>query len=375
MNELMETGETSLLSIDLDAIQANWRILDARNGATETGAVVKADGYGLGLEPVANALWTAGARRFYVAQSGEGERLRRILPDATIVILAPVLPQGFARCRATALIPSLNGPEALRFWKNDAKANRSALPAMLHIDSGMTRLGFDDATFPSVFAELSDAECAAITEVSSHLACADEPSHPLNLEQLNRFQAATASVPSSIHRSFANSSGLFLSQAFSEFGARPGMALYGLNPTSVNPNPMRAVVNLQVRILQTRVLERDERVGYGATASAEAGSRIAVIAAGYADGLHRCIGGAGRVWINGEAAPILGRISMDLITVDVSHMLESQVVPGGWAEVIGPHQSADDLAAATGTIGYEILTSLGARYQRQYMPLTPEMSA
>lgn len=375
MSELTETGEPGLLSIDLKAIQANWRLLDARNGATETGAVVKAEGYGLGLEPVANALWRAGARRFYVAQSGEGKRLRSILPDATIVILAPVLPQGFAQCRAASLIPSLNGPEALRLWKNDAQANGSALPAMLHIDSGITRLGFDDATFPSVFAELSDAECAAITEVSSHLACADEPSHPLNFEQLNRFKAATANVPSSIHRSFANSSGLFLGQAFSEFGARPGMALYGLNPTPENPNPMRAVVSLQVRILQTRVLERDERIGYGATASAEAGSRIAVIAAGYADGLHRCIGGAGRVWINGEAAAILGRISMDLIAVDVSHMLESQVFPGGWAEVIGPHQSADDLAAAAGTIGYEILTSLGTRYQRQYLPLTPEMSA
>lgn len=375
MNKLADTGEPGLLSIDLDAIQANWRLLSARNGAAETGAVVKADAYGLGLEPVANALWAAGARRFYVAQSGEGERLRHILPDATIVILAPVLPQGFARCRASALIPSLNGPEALRFWQDDAKANGSALPAMLHIDSGMTRLGFDDTTFPAVFAALSDAECAAITEVSSHLACADEHSHPLNLEQLNRFQTATAGVPATIHRSFANSSGLFLGEAFLDFGARLGMALYGLNPTPVNPNPMRAAVNLQVRILQTRVLGREERVGYGATASAQAGSRIAVIAAGYADGLHRCIGDDGRVWINGEAAPILGRISMDLIAVDVSHMLESRVVPGGWAEVIGPHQSADDLAAAAGTIGYEILTSLGARYERRYLPAMPEISA
>ena len=138
---------------------------------------------------------------------------------------------------------------------------------------------------------------------------------------------------------------------------------------------MRPAVNLQVRILQTRVLGRNERVGYGATASAKAGARIAVIAAGYADGLHRCIGSDGRVWVNGEAAPILGRISMDLITVDVSHMLESQVVPGGWAEVIGPHQNADDLATAAGTIGYEILTSLGARYERRYLPAMREISA
>ena len=375
MNDLADTGEPGLLSIDLAAIQANWLLLNGRNGAAETGAVVKANAYGLGLEPIAKALWTAGARRFYVAQSGEGERLRRILPDATIIILAPILPQGFARCRASALIPSLNGPEALQFWRDDAKSNGSTLPAMLHIDSGMTRLGFDDAAFPAEFAALSDTECAAIAEVASHLACADEPSHPLNMELLERFQAATASIPASIPRSFANSSGLFLGEAFNGIGARPGMALYGLNPTPTQPNPMRPAVNLQVRILQTRVLGRNESVGYGATTSAKAGARIAVIAAGYADGLHRCIGGDGRVWINGEAAPILGRISMDLIAFDVSHMLESQVVPGGWAEVIGPHQSADDLAAVAGTIGYEILTSLGARYERRYLPAMPEISA
>ncbi len=375
MNDLADTGEPGLLSIDLAAIQANWLLLNGRNGATETGAVVKANAYGLGLEPVAEALWTAGARRFYVAQSGEGQRLRRVLPDATIIILAPVLPQGFARCRGSALIPSLNGPDALEFWRDDVKANGSALPAMLHIDTGLTRLGFDDAAFPALFAALSNTEHAAIAEVSTHLACADEPSHPLNMEQLERFHAATANVPAAIVRSFANSSGMFLGEAFNRFGARPGMALYGLNPTPAQPNPMRPAVNLRVRILQTRVLSRNECVGYGATVSAKAGARIAVIAAGYSDGLHRCIGGDGRIWINGEAAPILGRISMDLIAVDVSHMLESQVVPGGWAEVIGPHQSADDLAAAAGTIGYEILTSLGARYERRYLPAMPEISA
>ena len=374
MNEPADTGEPGLLSIDLAAIQANWRLLNSCNSAAETGAVVKANAYGLGLEHVAKALWTAGAKRFYVAQSGEGARLRRILPNATVIILAPVLPQGFAQCRASALIPSLNGPDALQLWRDDAKSNGSAIPAMLHIDTGMTRLGFDDAAFPNVFAALSDTERASITEVASHLACADEPSHPLNTEQLERFQTATAAVPGSILCSFANSSGLFLGKTFSAFGARPGMALYGLNPTPGKPNPMRAAVNLHVRVLQTRTLGRNESVGYGATASAKAGARIAVIAAGYADGLHRCIGGDGRVWINGKAAPILGRISMDLIAVDVSHMVESEVVSGGWAEVIGPHQSADDLAAAAGTIGYEILTGLGDRYERRYLPAMPEIS-
>lgn len=375
MNDPPDTGESGLLSINLDAIQANWRLLNAQNGDAETGAVVKADAYGLGLEPVAKALWEAGARRFYVAQSGEGERLRRILPDALIFILAPVLPHALPRCRAAALIPSLNGPDALQAWRDDAKANVCPLPAMLHIDSGMTRLGIDDAAFPSTFAALTLIERAALVEVSSHLACADDPKHPLNDEQLARFQDATDGLPKTIPRSFANSSGLFLGDPFRAFGARPGMALYGLNPTPSQPNPMRPVISLKVRILQTRTVGQNESVGYGATATAKAGARIAVIAAGYADGLHRCIGDSGRIWINGEAAPILGRISMDLIAVDVSHMLESQDVPGGWAEVIGPNQSADDLAKAAGTIGYEILTSLGGRYERRYLSTMPESSA
>jgi alanine racemase len=367
-----DQGEPGILTIDLAAIQANWQFLNVRSGGAGVGAVVKADAYGLGLEPVAKALWDAGARRFYVAQSGEGAALRQVLPDAAIVVLAPVLPHGFANCRESNLIPTLNGPEALAHWRDDAAAHNHSLPANIHVDSGMTRLGFDDAEFPAVFADLSEIERRTVVEISSHLACADDPTHPLNQEQLARFTQAIAAVPSEVLRSFANSSGICLGEGFAAYAARPGMALYGLNPTPNQPNPMRPVLSLHVRILQTRKLSRGESVGYGATATAHAGARIAVIAAGYADGLHRCIGDDGRVWINGEAAPILGRISMDLIAVDVSHMLESDVVSGGWAEVIGPHQSADDLAAAAGTIGYEILTSLGARYARCYLPASPE---
>lgn len=376
MNDLRAIGSAEgapgLLTIDLSAIQANWRRLNGLNGDNVCGAVVKADAYGLGLGPVAETLWKAGARRFYVAQSDEGARLRAVLPDVVIVVLAPVLPYGLSLCRDLNLVPTLNGPGDLQAWQDDTNTYTSPLPANLHIDTGMTRLGFDDQEFPAVFQSLSPGEQAAIVEVSSHLACADAPPHPLNAEQTNRFQAATSGLPKDILRSFPNSSGLFLN-GLGHYAARPGMALYGLNPTPGKTNPMQPAVSLAVRILQMRSLTRNKTVGYGATVTVKAGTRIATIAAGYADGLHRSISGAGRVWIGGEAAPILGRVSMDLIAVDVSHMLESHVVPGGWAEVIGPNQSTDDLAATAGTIGYEMLTSLSRRYARRYLPPSPKV--
>lgn len=362
-----EGAESGRLTIDLDAIGENWKRLNEASGAAETGAVVKADAYGLGLDAVAPALLSAGARRFYVAQAAEGARLRAFAPEAEIVVLAPVTPAGLSICREAGLVVTLNNPDALHAWRSEAATSGAYLPAAIHIDTGMTRLGFDWRSVAEVWSALDDREQTAIVEASSHLACADEPEHPLNDAQLKRFEEATASLPKSLRRSLANSSGVFLGPAYRQSCVRPGMAIYGLNPMPGRANPMTPAVRLDVRVLQVRTLSETESVGYGATATARAGTVIATIAAGYADGLHRALSNAGAVFVDGVAAPIVGRVSMDLIAVDVSAMPKDSIKAGDFAEAIGPHQSADALAEAAGTIGYEVLTSLGRRYERRYI--------
>lgn len=352
------------LTIDLEAIRANYAELARLTGAADTGAVVKADAYGLGLDAVAPTLWAAGARRFYVAQIEEAVRLRGLLAGAEITVMAPTLPASFAPAREHRLTVALNGPADLAHWREDIGSGAPP-PAQVHIDTGMTRLGFHDGDADALWASLDDAEAFGLTEVSSHLASADQPESPANRSQLQRFNRAVRNAPTGIRQSLANSSGIFLGPDFHFTGVRPGMALYGLNPTPDQPNPMRPAIRLDLRVLQVRRLEQAETVGYAGTATAPKGARIATIAAGYADGLHRTLHQTGGVFFGGKRAPIIGRISMDLITVDVTHIAESAV--GDFAEAIGPNQSADALAAAAGTIGYEILTSLGGRYARDYV--------
>ncbi len=351
------------LTVDLAAIRANWRLLAARAKPGETGAVVKADAYGLGADRVAPVLRAAGCRRFYVAQIEEGATLRSILPDADIVVLAPAMPDALAYARSHNLILTLNDGAALAHWRQDG----GAVAANLHVDTGMTRLGLDDMLAPAVWAGLSESERRMVDEVSSHLACADDPEHPANRDQLRRFRLATAELPAEVRRSLANSSGMFLGSDYLQSGQRPGMALYGLNPTPGRANPMRPVVGLEVRILQVRRLDRSATVGYGATATLPAGARFATIGAGYADGLHRSLTNSGSVFVGGQRAPVVGRVSMDLIAIDVSALSDQTLEANRMAEVIGPRQSADDLADAAGTIGYEVLTSLGRRYRRTYL--------
>lgn len=356
---------SSRLVIDVSAVQRNWRRLAARSSGALTGAVVKANCYGLGMAHLAPALWAAGARRFYVAQTQEGVALRDLLPEADIVVMAPILPESLAVARAAKLVLALNSEHDLAHWRSDA-ANGPLTPANLHLDTGMTRLGIDDYRVRDLWAALSNREQAAVEEVSSHLACADDPGHPANASQLHRFQVATAALPSRLLRSLANSSGIFLGGGFLQTAVRPGMAQYGLNPTPGRPNPMDNVVTLEARVLQTRTLRQAETVGYGATATAPAGSRIATIAIGYADGLVRRAARDGAVWFAGRRAPLIGRISMDLTAIDISNLPEGAAEPGAWAEVIGPNRSADAVAASIGTIGYEVLTGLGSRYAIEY---------
>ncbi|MXP63740.1 alanine racemase [Roseomonas sp. M0104] len=342
------------LEVDLGAIVANWRDLGARHPSGPAAGVVKADGYGLGAAPVARALAGSGCRHFFVAQLSEGLALREALGHGPMIAVLGGFPAGADA--GAALTPVLNSPR-------DVAAARAAglRGAILHVDTGMERLGLNAAELTAA-GDLSDL---GLRYVMTHLACADTPDHPLNAAQAARFAAAAEALPG-VPRSFANSAGIFLGRDFASGLARPGCALYGINPTPGLPNPMRQVLRLTVPVLQLRQVPAGVTVGYGATWTARRDSRIATIAAGYADGYPRALSGRSFATAAGRPVQLVGRISMDLITLDVTDVPE--LAQGDRVELIGPQQTPDDIAARTGTIGYEILTSLGARYRRRYLP-------
>jgi len=332
--------------------------------------VVKANGYGLGVDRVAPAFARAGARSFFVATIGEGLELRRVLsdaghPEAAIYVLNGPLPGTERELMAARVVPVLNSLGDLELWRAAGRAAGVRPAAALHIDTGMSRLGLPDdevdrlAEDPAALADL-DLRC-----YMTHLSSAPEPGHPENAAQLARFDAALARLPAA-PVSFANSSGIFLGQAYHRDLARPGVALYGVNPTPERANPMRRVVTLKARVLQVRQIDAQRGVGYGATFRAQGPTRIATIAAGYADGLLRHLSNSGYVAVGGRCAPVVGRVSMDSITLDVTALGDAAPGAGDFVDVIGDGHDQDALAREAGTIGYEVLTSLGARYHRVY---------
>ena len=362
-----ETGGT--LTIDLAAIEANWRTLVRELLTVECAAVVKANAYGLGLEPVTTTLVTAGCKTFFVADIAEARSVRSRARAADIYVL-----DGFAPDWGDAFIeinarPVINSTTELAEWDAFVSAHSWKGGAALHIDTGMRRLGIapDEA---AALAPRAQTENHGITLVMSHLACADTPDHPLNATQIKLFRELHM-LYSGIPASLANSSGIFLGDTVRYDLARPGAALYGVNPTPGKPNPMQSVVELTGRILQLRSVERDETVGYGATWTAKRASRIAVVALGYADGLVRSGGGTddhpgGSAIVAGKRCPIVGRISMDLVCVDVTDLPPGAVHRGEHATLVGGEIGVDEVAAAAGTIGYEILTRLGPRCHLVY---------
>ena len=343
---------TAVLTIDLDAIVANWRLLGGRVRPAECAAVVKADAYGLGAAEVAPALYAAGCRTFFVATIDEGVQLRPLLPEARLLVLCGVLPGTADEFLAHRLVPVLNSLEQVAEWANRAGA-------VLHIDTGMTRLGVGPAELP----RLGGFRPAL---VMSHMACADEPDRTMNRAQLDAFRAVAAAFPG-VPASLGASSAIFLGPDWHFDMVRPGAALYGLNPVPGTPNPMAQVVRLQGKILQVRDVDSPMTVGYGASHSVACPGRIATVALGYADGLFRSLGNRGHGVIAGEKVPVVGRISMDLTTFDVTAVAAEAVRPGAMIELIGPGHDADELAAEAGTIGYEVLTALGARSHRRYL--------
>lgn len=343
-----------LLRIDLGAIVANWQALRARHDQ-ETAAVVKADAYGLGAAPVARALRAAGCRSFFVAHLSEGIALRQALgpgPDIFVLNGFPPGADGDAK-----LITVLNG-------LGDLRAHAAAgSPAILHLDTGMARLGLDSREQAALAAEPGMLGGLNLRFVMTHLACADEPDHPLNEAQRAAFEDAARRLVPRVRRSLANSSGMFLGEGFRSHLARPGCALYGINPTPGAPNPMRQVVTLEAEVLQVRGIAAGDTVGYGASWAAPGPRRIATVAAGYADGYLRALSGRSFGHLHGVKVPLVGRVSMDLTTFDVTEVPQAQA--GDRILLIGGDgNTPDDIAARCGTIGYEILTSLGARYAR-----------
>ena len=348
------------LTIDLDVVAVNWRLLAELAAPAECAAVVKANAYGLGIAPVAQRLAQAGCRQFFVATLDEAITLRAVLADAAIAVLGEPVPGQEVMLLEHRLQPVLNHPGDLEAWRTNGRG----APAWLHVDMGMHRLGFSPDEWRRLLDLAPDWRALGVMGVMSHYACADEPDHPLNAQQ--RDAAHAAARQAGLPLSLGNSSGIFLGPDFRGDLVRPGMALYGLNPTPGRPNPMQQPVRLEVQVVQVREVTAKGTAGYGANAEVRPGQTLATVGLGYADGLHRALSGKGAIYFGGQRLPIIGRVSMDSIIVEATALAEKPK-PGDWVEVIGPNQSADAIADAAGTIGYEILTSLGQRYARTYI--------
>ncbi len=356
------------LTINIAAVSANYRAIQERVGPNCTvSGVVKANAYGLGVGPVSQGLYEEGCRLFFTATLPEALELRVILGEKpTIATLNGCDPVNIDLYKEANITPVLNHEGELNAYKAAAHAAERPLAAILQLDTGMNRLGFDAGTIhdlandPDAFAGLD------ILYIMSHFACADEPDHPKNAEQYNLF-LKTASAWPDLPKSICNSFGTYQNADWHLDMVRPGMALYGLNPTPYKPNPMQPVVKLETPILQIREAQKGEACGYNATFRFNKKTKLAIVSMGYADGILRSLTNKGALYWKGIRCPIRGRVSMDLVIVDLGAVPEKDLaIVGDTLEVIGPHQSADNLAHAAGTIGYEILTALGHRYERRY---------
>ena len=354
---------TSVLEIDLGAIAHNYRAYTAQvSDSTRVAAAVKANAYGLGMEQVSTTLANAGCTDFFVANLEEGVALRQVLADAHIYVLNGILPGQEHAFGAFRLSPVLNSFEQARLWRDYAEG-RDALPAPhLHVDTGMNRLGCPVSEVEKVMA----LRGLTLGGVMSHLACASTPDHPLNDEQLHSFSTVTRMLPD-LPASLANSAGVFLGEHYHFDMVRIGIGLYGGQPPGLAANPLRPIVRLRAQILQERDVPAGSSVGYEALYKTGVDRRIATIAAGYADGFPTGLSNSSHVVIGGQRVPVVGRVSMDLMTVDVTDVPLHLSSPGNWAELIGPEMSIEAVASAGNMIPYELLTGLGQRYSRVYI--------
>lgn len=359
MTSASEPLAPSRLTVNSGALAANYKLLREAAGC-ETAGVIKANGYGTGSPNALETLKGAGCKHFFVATPEEALSLG----TAGLYVLGGVYKGAETDYAAQGLIPVLNSLEEISRWHSCARRVGKKLPAIVHFDTAMNRLGLGAEETKKLIAYKSLLDGIDVRYIMSHFACSDENGHPHNEAQVQRFRAIAAEFPG-VKASLANSSGIMRSKDWCFDLARPGYALYGGNPLPEQSNPMSRVVTLEARVLQIRTARRGETVGYGASHTFEKDTTLATLSLGYADGFLRSGSGTAKLFWNGQPCPVRGRVSMDLITVETGH-LQNPPQTGDFMEVLGPHQSVDDLARAAGTTGYEILTSLSPRAKRVY---------
>jgi len=364
-----ESEAGGILTVDLSSIEANWRALGRRVTPSEAGAVVKADAYGCGIEQVVAALAKAGCKSFFVADLAEARRARSAAPQQAIYVLNGLAPGTAAAFADTNARPVINSLVELAEWDAFCTAQQWRGGAALHVDTGMNRLGIT-ANEAAALAPRIRSENHGITLLMSHLACAELPEHPLNERQIKLFREVRL-LYRGISSSLANSSGIFLDAAAHCDMVRPGVALYGVNPTPGRANPMRPVIELRARVVQVRNVRRGETIGYDAAWTTKRATRLAVVAVGYADGYLRAASSAderpgGNAIVAGKRCPIAGRVSMDLMAIDITDLPDAGARRGDLVTLVGDDLTVDEVAQAAGTIGYEVLTGLGRRYHRVY---------
>ncbi len=358
--------KTGNLVINLKALSANYRLFQDKVGdSCAVAGVVKADAYGLGLKTIVKALTALDCPQYFVATLDEAIQLRDVNAKAPVAVLGGLFHRAENDYLHHNITPILNSPDDITRWQDLAGQKSQMLPAFLHIDTGMNRLGLSADETSALLQGKTKFEGIEIKTIMTHFACADDKNHPLTKKQAHDFANIAQHFEQS-QKSLANSPGLFRSDAHHHDMVRPGYALYGGNPTPETSNPMQAVVTLETRILQTRHCKEGESIGYGASHIFDQDSVTATIGMGYADGFQRRADKQKYVYYKGQSCPIIGRVSMDLVTIDLTHLTQKPQA-GDMIEILGPHQTIDDLADTVGTIGYEILTSLGRRYTRTYI--------
>jgi alanine racemase len=354
----LEPTRSATLLIDLDALARNYARLRAAAAPAECAAVVKADAYGLGVAPVARRLLREGCTRFFVATAAEAAELRALAPDVEIYVLEGARAGELDTLAAAGATPLLCSLEQVERWAGRGRA-------LLQIDTGMARLGLSSREVEELARRPELLAGIEVELVVTHLACADEPDHPLNRRQLEAFERLRRRLPP-VRVSIGNSAGTLTGGAQRGDVVRPGIGLYGGNPFTERPNPFEPVVTLEAPIVQIRDVDAVQTVGYGATFGVAPPARLAIVALGYADGYPRALGNRGVVAIAGQRAPVVGRVSMDLLCCDVTALPRDLVRVGAPVEALGPNVPLDEVAAAAGTIGYEILTRLSPRLKRKY---------
>lgn len=366
----MQTSSSLQLTLDLNAVRENFRIIKSQiTPHVEVSAAVKADAYGLGALQIAPVLYDEGCRNFFVAHLDEARILRENLTFAEpvqIFVLNGLLPEQISQVRELNVIPVANSLTEVQMLQDYAKAQKEKMPIAVHFDTGMNRLGFNFKEAFQFIEKIGNFEFLDFVLWLSHFVRAEEQGHEMNHVQLCRFKALLEKLPKRV-TSLANTSGVFLGSDCHFDMVRPGYGLYGGNPIAGAENPMKPVLYVEAPLMQIKAIEPGETIGYNGTYVAKTQMRLGVVSYGYGDGLFRSLSNHGFLVIAGNKAPIVGRVSMDLTVVDLTHPNFDSVKRGDMVEVLGRHQTIDDLAAQAGTNGYEILTHLGHRFQKRYV--------